>query len=187
MLLAIAVALAMDAFAVSLAIALSLKTPSSGQVFRLAFNFGLFQFLMPVAGWLAGRGLHTYIEGFDHWVAFGLLAFIGGKMILGACPSNGSRRVSSAADGDPTRGVSLVILSVATSIDALAVGLSLSLLGVEIIFPALVIGIVAFLLTAAGMRLGPLAGRIFGKRMEVAGGVILIAIGLNILFGHLLK
>lgn len=183
MLIAVAVALAMDAFAVALAIALSLKTPSRGQVFRLAFSFGLFQFIMPVAGWFAGRGLHAFIRGFDHWMAFGLLTFIGGKMILESAVIG---REEDDAGCDPTRGASLVILSVATSIDALAVGLSVSLLGVEILFPAVVIGLVAFLLTVVGMRLGPFVGRILGKRMEAVGGIVLIAIGLKILVEHLM-
>lgn len=181
-LLALATALAMDAFAVSLAIALALGSPSRSQTFRLAFHFGLFQFLMPVAGWLAGCGVREYIAGVDHWVAFGLLLFIGGKMLL---ESNAIGRAKNGCVCDPTCGASLILLSVATSIDALAVGLSLSLLGVEILFPALVIGAIAFALTALGMKLGPLAGRLFGRRVEIAGGIILIAIGFNILVSHL--
>lgn len=179
---ALAVALAMDAFAVSCAISLALKAPTRRQVFRLSASFGLFQFLMPVAGWFAGRGLRAYIEGLDHWVAFGLLSFIGGKMIYESAVIG---REECVEDGDPTCGLSLVVLSVATSIDALAVGLSLSLIGLEILSPAVVIGIVAFILTAVGMRLGPLAGRLFGSRVEAVGGLVLIAIGLKILVGHL--
>lgn len=182
MLAALAVALAMDAFAVSCAISLALKAPTRRQVFRLASSFGLFQFVMPVAGWFAGRGLRAYIEGLDHWAAFVLLSFIGGKMIYESVVIG---REKCADNGDPTCGLSLVVLSVATSIDALAVGLSLSLIGVEILSPAVVIGVVAFVLTAVGMRLGPLAGCIFGSRVEAVGGLVLIGIGVKILISHL--
>lgn len=182
LLLALAAALAMDAFAVSLAISLLLGRPSRAQTFRLAFSFGLFQFLMPVAGWLAGRGIRAHIEGVDHWIAFGLLVFIGGRMLLHA---GEPERDGGCAACDPTCGASLLVLSVATSVDALAVGLSLSFLGVELLLPALVIGAVAFLLTALGMRIGPLAGRLFGRRAEIAGGLLLIAIGIGILVDHL--
>ncbi|MCX6356738.1 MAG: manganese efflux pump MntP family protein [Candidatus Aureabacteria bacterium] len=181
-LFAIAFALAMDAFAVSMAIALSLKNPSHRQTLRLAFSFGLFQFMMPVIGWLAGRGLMSYIRGFDHWIAFALLVFIGGKMIRESAIVG---HEDDEGESDPTTGVSLLILSIATSIDALAVGLSLSLIKVEIMLPSVVIGIVAFLMTAIGMRIGPLAGRLFGKRAEIAGGLILVAIGVKILLEHL--
>ncbi|MCX6340609.1 MAG: manganese efflux pump MntP family protein [Candidatus Aureabacteria bacterium] len=178
-----AVALAMDCFAVSLAIALAVGKPSNHQTFKLAFNFGLYQFLMPVLGWFAGRGLLEYIQGFDHWVAFGLLAFIGGKMIY---ESTVIGRGEVGGD-DPTRGISLIMLSLATSIDALGVGLSLSVLGVEILYPAMVIGIVSFVLTCVGMKIGPLAGRLFGKRVEAAGGIVLILIGIKILCEHFLS
>lgn len=183
MILAIAVALAMDAFAVSLAMSLALKIPSRRQAFRLAFNFGLFQFFMPVAGWFAGRGLAQYIQGFDHWVAFGLLAGIGGKMVYEATVIG---REETVCESDPTCGVSLIMLSLATSIDALAVGLSLSLLRVQIVYPAVVIGVVTFVITWVGMRTGPLLGRLFGERIEIAGGLILIGIGVKILLGHIM-
>ena len=182
LLLALAAALAMDAFAVSLAISLLLGRPSGAQTFRLAFSFGLFQFAMPVAGWFAGRGIRAYIEGVDHWIAFGLLLFIGGRMLRSAGRLD---RDGGCPPCDPTCGASLLILSVATSVDALAAGLSLSFLGVEVAIPAMVIGAVAFLLTALGMRIGPLAGRLFGRRAEIAGGLILIAIGAGILVDHL--
>ncbi|MEJ2744460.1 MAG: manganese efflux pump MntP family protein [bacterium] len=154
-LLALAVALAMDCFAVSLAIALSLKKPSRGQMLRLASSFGGCQFIMSLLGWLAGRGLLEYIQGIDHWVAFGLLAFIGGKMIYE------SMVIGREGEGDcldPTRGMSLLMLSLATSIDSMGVGLSLSLLGVEIIYPAVIIGMVSFVGTCIGMKIGGLRG-----------------------------
>jgi len=178
-----AVALAMDCFAVSLATALSLGAPSKQQTFRLAFNFGLYQFFMPVVGWFAGRGLLGYIQGYDHWLAFGLLAFIGGKMIY---ESTAIGHEEGEGDSDPTRGISLIMLSLATSIDALGVGVSLSVLGVEIIFPAVVIALVSFALTCVGMKIGPLVGRLFGKWVEAAGGLVLILIGIKILCEHIL-
>jgi len=179
-----AVALAMDSFAVSLAIALSLGAPSKQQTFRLALNFGLYQFFMPVLGWFAGRGVLEYIQGYVHWAAFALLAFIGGKMIY---ESTVIGREEGEGDSDPTRGISLIMLSLATSIDALGVGVSLSLLRVEIIYPAVVIAIVSFALTCVGMKIGPLAGRLFGKWVEVMGGLILLAIGFKILLEHILR
>ncbi len=178
----LAAALAMDSFAVSCAVAASLGAPTRRQTLRLASGFGLFQLLMPPAGWLAGGFLRAVIGGVDHWVAFGLLSFVGGRMLLGSFAPGSARGGGSR---DPTRGLSLLALSVATSIDALAAGLSLSLIGAGIIVPALAIGAAAFAMTAAGMRLGQLPGRLFGRRVEGAAGLVLIAIGLNILLGHL--
>ncbi|MCX6353465.1 MAG: manganese efflux pump MntP family protein [Candidatus Aureabacteria bacterium] len=181
--LAIAVALAMDALAVSVAIALSLGSPSPRQTLRLALNFGGFQFFMPVLGWLAGQGLVEYIQGFDHWVAFGLLTVIGSKMIYEATII---RREETEYEDDPTRGVSLLLLSLATSIDALAVGLSLSLIHVGILYPAVIIGIVTFAITVIGVKTGPLLGRLLGEKIEIAGGLVLIVIGVKILLSHIL-
>jgi putative Mn2+ efflux pump MntP len=180
-LLGIAVGLAMDAFAVSIGIGLSSPHVSGRTTFRLAWHFGLFQFLMPIVGWLAGHSVERWISGVDHWIAFGLLAAIGGHMIYEAVWGDEAERAAK----DPTRGASLVVLSIATSIDALAVGLSLALLGVEIWYPAAVIGVVAFAFTAVGLHLGRRFGALFGRRMEVIGGLILIAIGVRILVDHL--
>lgn len=179
-LLAIAVALAMDAFAVAVVTGLSLNPLTRRHVFRLAFHFGLFQALMPLAGWIAGRAVHGYIEAFDHWIAFALLAFVGGRMILGAMGGDEENR----SVGDPTRGWDLILLSVATSIDALAVGLSLAMLGLTILLPALVIGVIAASLTTLGMLIGRRIGTLWGKRVEVLGGLILIAIGIKIVLEH---
>lgn len=176
----IAVALAMDAFAVALAAGLSLPRLTGRHLFRFGFHFGLFQALMPILGWLAGISLRRQIEAFDHWLAFALLFFVGAKMLRDAWRSGDDDKTS----GDPTRGLSLVILSIATSIDALAVGLSLAVLGVEIWTPALVIGMTACCLTLCGMLLGRRLGSIWGTRVEVLGGIILIAIGLKILLEH---
>jgi len=180
-LLGIALGLAMDAFAVAIGAGLQLCEVSRRQAFRLAWHFGLFQAFMPIIGWLAGRTLVQYIAPVDHWIAFGLLALIGGKMIYEAFQEEDQE----AEACDPTKGWRLVMLSVATSIDALAVGLSLALLGVSIWYPAIVIGIVAGVLTIIGLDLGKRFGALLGRRMEVVGGLILIGIGVKILVEHL--
>jgi manganese efflux pump family protein len=180
-LLGIAVALAMDAFAVATAAGVWLDLLTKRRVFRLSFHFGLFQAIMPMAGWLAGSVLNRYVTAFDHWVAFGLLSFAGVHMIRGAIQSDAKKDFLM----DPTAGWSLVFLSVATSIDALGVGLSLGMLGYTILFPAIIIGVVAAAFTIAGMLLGRKIGTLWGKRVEVMGGIILIAIGINIAVSHL--
>jgi putative Mn2+ efflux pump MntP len=179
--LALAVALAMDALAVALATGVALKRVSRRQTFRLAWHFGLFQALMPIIGWALGLSVRSAIERFDHWIAFALLAFIGAKMIREAFALT-----EEAERADPTRGWSLVMLSVATSIDALAVGLSMSMLGLSIWTPAAVIGLVCLLFTAAGLHLGRFVGNAarLSFAAEILGGVVLIAIGLNILRDH---
>jgi putative Mn2+ efflux pump MntP len=178
----IAVGLAMDATAVALATSLSLGQVNRRQVFRFAFHFGLFQAFMPFLGWLAGRSIHDYIHRWDHWIAFGLLALIGGKAIYDARFGAAERLTAQ----DPTRGWSLVFLSLATSIDALAVGISLSVLGISLWYPCLVIGLVTASMTSLGMLLGSRLGGHFGRRMKVLGGLILMGIGLKILAEHLM-
>lgn len=177
---AMAVALAMDAFAVAVVSGLSLNPLTGRHVFRLAFHFGLFQALMPVIGWSLGRAVHERIADYDHWIAFALLAVVGGKMIVGAFRGDDA----PAASKDPTAGWTLVMLSIATSIDALAVGLSLAMIGAEIVLPALVIGVVAAAFTAVGMLLGRQLGGLWGKRIEVVGGLVLVGIGIKIVFEH---
>ena len=171
----------MDAFAVAIVSSIALGTVTRRQVFRLAFHFGLFQAMMPAIGWMAGRGVKTWIEAWDHWVAFGLLFFIGAKGIWQACFGTPEGKT----DSDPTRGLTLVALSTATSIDALAVGLSFAALDIEILYPAVVIGLVAGALTVVGMLLGSRLGVRFGRRLEVLGGCLLIGIGVRILIAHL--
>ncbi len=180
-LLGIAIALAVDAFAVALAAGAVLDPFAERRWFRLGFHFGLFQAMMPVVGWLAGHGLQQWISTYDHWVAFILLSLVGGKMIIEALRADDERTFVQ----DPSRGWTLVILSVATSIDALAVGFSLALLGGNIWFPALIIGLVAGVLTIAGMFLGQKVGVLWGRRVEIAGGVVLCVIGIKILAEHL--
>lgn len=177
--LALAAALAMDAFAVAIAAGVALKSVSPRQTFRLAWHFGLFQAMMPVIGWSAGLTVRSHIEAYAHWVAFALLAFVAQGMLRSAF----RRSKTEQATKDPTRGMSLVILSLATSIDALAVGLSLSLIDISIWTPALIIGLVAGAFTVAGMHLGKMIGSMahLGRWAEATGGIVLLAIGLNIL------
>lgn len=179
--LGIAVGLALDCFAVAVGSSVALRRATVRQTFRLAFYFGLFQFLMPVVGWLAGLTVAQHVALFDHWVAFGLLAFVGGKAIWSARREKGEK---VRAD-DPTQGATLVVLSVATSIDALAVGFSFAMLGVTVWVPSAVIGLVTAALTALGMRVGSRLGERFGRRVEILGGLVLIAIGLKILLQHI--
>ncbi len=178
----IALALAVDAFAVALAAGVSLCQVNSRQVFRLAWHFGFFQAGMNILGWLGGLTVRSLIESFDHWLAFGLLAFVGLKMIWEAI-----REAREEGEGaDPTRGRMLLTLSIATSIDSLAVGLSFAVLGISVWLPSLVIGLVAAVLTALGLRLGCLVGATsrLGSRAEIGGGLVLIGIGLKILHEH---
>lgn len=176
-LLGIALALAMDALAVALAAGLALPVLTGRHLFRLGFHFGLFQAMMPVLGWLAGLTVQQWIADYDHWVAFGLLTFIGVKMIREACRG----RADDEERLDPTRGLTLVMLSLATSIDALAVGLSLAMLDIDIWTPAAVIGLVCGALTVAGMLLGRRIASNWGPRVEIVGGLTLIIIGIKIL------
>jgi putative Mn2+ efflux pump MntP len=178
--LGIAVGLALDAFAVSVVVGLTLATVTPRHVFRLAFHFGLFQFLMPIIGWLAGEGLAAQIGGFDHWVAFALLGGVGVKMLWEA---RGQKDFDPTRD--PTRGLSLVTLSVATSLDALAVGASMALAGISVWRPSVVIGMVAAALTTIGITFGVRIGSRRGRWAEVVGGCVLILIGVKILWEHL--
>ncbi len=178
----IALALAVDAFAVALAAGVSLCQVSGRQTFRLAFHFGLFQAMMNVIGWAGGLTVRTLLESIDHWLAFGLLAMVAVKMIKDSVTG----REDEAKQVDPTKGYTLVMLSIATSIDSLAVGLSFSMLKVSIWLPAVIIGVVATLLTVIGLKLGCKLGAAsrIGSRAELAGGLVLLAIGINILHQH---
>ena len=177
----IALSMAMDAFAVCLGAGSQPQTSGPRSAFRLAFHFGLFQFIMPVLGWLAGTTIAHYISSFDHWIAFCLLAFVGGRMIWG-----GFHTEKEENKIDPSRGWTLLLLSIAVSIDALAVGLSLGLIGVSVWYPAFVIGVVTGLLSLVGLRIGNRLGEKFGKTMEIIGGLVLLGIGVRILVAHLL-
>jgi len=177
----VAIGLAMDAAAVSLAAAASGFARDGRAIFRLAFHFGLFQFMMPVLGWFLGVGFVSYFKAFDHWVAFGLLTFVGGRMVI-----SGLDRSETVIQKDPSRGVTMVMLSLATSIDALAIGLSLAMLDINIWYPSVVIGVITSAMSLGAIALGRQLGALFGKRMEILGGMILIFIGTRILVSELI-
>jgi manganese efflux pump family protein len=179
--LGLAVALAMDCFAITLGMACGSRGLTMRQAVRMGVYFGGFQFFMPVIGWFAGDRALALIKNFDHWVAFGLLALIGGRMIYESFTMSDEEK---ACRPDQTRGSRLLVLALATSIDALAVGLSLGVVRTGILYPAIVIGVTSFVMTLVGARLGPALGRVIGKRAELAGGLILIGIGVKILFEH---
>jgi len=175
----IAFGLAMDAFAVSISAGTLELMREFRPAVRLAFHFGWFQFIMPVIGWFIGSTIQTYIEVIDHWIAFALLGYIGFKMIKESLEKDKVKKEN------PSKGKNLVILSVATSIDALAVGFSMALLNVDIWYPSVIIGVVTGILSFAGIILGNKLGMRFGKQMELIGGIVLIIIGLKILIEHL--
>jgi len=176
----IAVGLAMDALAVSIVAGLTIERVTPRHTFRIAFHFGLFQFLMPVLGWAAGRQLAGVLADYDHWIAFGLLALIGSKMLWEA-----GRALQLNGRSDPTRGWMLVTLSIATSIDALAVGVTMAMVDVSVWLPSVVIGIVAAVFSAVGITFGGRLGSRWSRWSQVAGGCILILIGVKVLLSDL--
>lgn len=180
----LAVALAMDCFAVSITSGFILKRFRLRPVLVMAFLFGLFQALMPLIGWIGTKYFSSYIERIDHWIAFGLLAFIGGKMLIEGFKGG------EEAHFDPTRLTIVLGLAVATSIDALAVGISFTCMGMttlaSVTGPILVIGLVSFLFAFAGNLIGIFLGRKVHLPVEQIGGLILIGIGIKILLEHLL-
>lgn len=178
-LLAIAIGLAMDASAVSISSGVVLKKMRIQHALLIASFLGGFQGIMPFIGWSAGNQVRDYVSSYDHWIAFLLLLVVGVKMIWDSRKDEASR-----AGIDPTRIHVLFVLAVATSIDALAVGLSLSFLEISIVVPALVIGLVTFLMCFLGTYLGAAAGNLLGKKMEAVGGLILIGIGIKIVIEH---
>ena len=175
-LLGVAVALGMDAFAVALAVSSGLNPVTFSHIFRLTWHFGLFQSLMTFIGWLGGATVSNMLGGLNNWIAFGLLVFVGLKMLKESWDT--ANRVEGF---DPTRGWSLVSLSVATSLDALAVGMSFSLIGMKILVPVLIIGVTALLMTLVGMKIGHHVGKSLGKWAERAGAIVLIITGVRIL------
>ncbi|MDO9542414.1 MAG: manganese efflux pump MntP family protein [Kiritimatiellia bacterium] len=176
----IAVGLALDAFAVSVACGLAVKPLRLSYAFRIAFFFGVFQAFMPVVGWAAGVSLRLIIASFDHWIAFILLFAIGCKMIY---ESFGNEKKNFRGNAVSLGG--LLVLSLATSIDAFAVGISFAFLKEMIFLPASIIGVVTFALCLAGVWLGNRFGHIFENKFEIAGGLILIGIAIKILVSHL--
>ena len=178
----IALSLSVDCFAVSISGSAPIKTLSVRQILRASLSFGLFQAIMPALGWLAGRTVVDLVADYDHWLVFGLLVAIGGKMIWEATRSDNGR----GKDVDITKGWLLLTLSLATSIDALAVGLSFAFLEVDIVLACFVIGVIAFLASLTGFLLSKKLGELVGERAGIIGGIVLIIIGLRILLSHIL-
>ena len=177
----IAVSLALDAFAVSVSSGISVPGFGPRQAVKMGLWFGAFQFMMPLIGWFLGTSVSGYIEAVDHFIAFGLLAFIGGNMVWGSLKS-GDEEDQVCPDLSPRR---LCLLAIATSIDALAVGVSMAFMEVNILLSAIVIGVVAFCLSVAGGLAGRKLGGLFQQRAELVGGLVLIGIGIKILAEHL--
>lgn len=177
--LLIAIGLAMDALAVSITSGLTIKDLRISNALTIALFFGSFQALMPVIGWVAGLSARDLISGIDHWIAFGLLSLIGCKMILSS-----TRIGSNEKEIDPLNISVLLVLAIATSIDALAVGLSLSFLKMAIVTPAVIIGLVTFVLSFLGVFVGNVSGHFFENKIEIIGGLILIGIGIKIVIEH---
>lgn len=176
----IAIGLAMDAFAVAVACGLAVRPLRASYAFRIAFFFGAFQTFMPILGWAAGVSLRLIIASFDHWIAFVLLFAIGCKMIYESFRKGKKNSCDKAVSPG-----GLLVLSLATSIDALAVGISFAFLNETILFPSIIIGLVTFTISFAGVWLGNRFGHIFENKLEMAGGLILIGIAIKILVSHL--
>lgn len=176
----IAIALGLDAFAVSVAAGAYFKKASINQKFRLAFHFGLFQFAMPIIGWLSGAIIEKYISSFDHWIVFAILSLIGGKMIKDGLSGN-----DEILNKDISKGIALIALSLATSIDALAIGFSIALIKEDIFLISIIIGITAAIMTLIGIRIGEKASAHFNGKALILGGVILCIIGLKVLLDHM--
>jgi len=178
----VAFALAMDAFAVSIVSGAAYRRLKVKHALRMAISFGAFQALMPLIGSLAGLTIRDYIADYDHWAAFGLLAAVGGKMIYESFKIKPLRK-----NFNPANVVVLLLLSVATSIDALAVGITLSFLQVSIAKAVVIIGLVTFALSYFGVYIGKKAGHFFENKIQAIGGLVLIALGLKILIEHLIS
>ena len=176
----ISIGLAMDALAVSLGIGTAGQIPTLRGKLRLAAHFGIFQSGMTALGWLAGATIIQYVSSIDHWLALGLLGYVGINLIRSGFSKDGK-----AFEQDPSTGKTLVILSFATSIDAFAVGLSIAFLKVPILLSVIMIGVITLLLSALGLFAGIRLGKLFGKRMEILGGLILIGIGIRVVLTHL--
>lgn len=177
----IAVSLALDAFAVSVSSGISIPGFGGRQAVKMGVWFGGFQFAMPLIGWFLGSSVSQYIEAVDHWVAFGLLALIGGRMVWGALKAGAGEEEEAPPDLSARR---LCLLAIATSIDALAVGVSMAFMKVDILVSALVIGVVAFGLSVVGGLVGKRLGALFQRRAELVGGLVLVGIGIKILAEH---
>ena len=176
----IAVGLSMDSFAVSVSNGLSIRNLAINKKLSIAFSLAFFQALFPFLGWLSGIGVEAYIKEIGYWIAFVLLSFIGSKMIY---ESRFSEKTLNRKD--ELKWSTLLLQSIATSIDAFAVGISFAFLEINIYYSVLIIGLVTFLFSIIGLYLGQQVGAKIGAKAELFGGALLIAIGLKILIEHL--
>lgn len=185
-LIILAIGLAMDAFAVAMCKGLALKRASVGQMSVVGAWFGGFQAIMPIIGFFLGISFYNYIENFDHWIAFILLAIIGANMLREAIFGDGDECECGCGCGcDDLSFKKMLIMAIATSIDALAVGISLAMAGANIWVAAILIGAITFSLSAVGVKIGSIFGARFKKKAEIFGGIVLVCIGLKILLEHL--
>ncbi len=185
----IAFGLSLDAFTVALTSSTMIKDFHLRHGLRMAAFFGFFQFIMPVVGWAAGMTFSEYIGAYDHWIAFVLLAFVGGRMIYASLPFSKQEESTGCACGNKKdcRDVpTLFLLSIATSIDAMAVGLSFAMIKVEIIHPSVIIGLITFAVSMMGYYLGKAVGSKIKFELDIVGGLVLIGIGVKILASHLM-
>lgn len=182
--LLLGVGLAMDAFAVSICKGLAMRKVNKKQAVVIALFFGGFQAIMPIVGWFLCKGFQNYIEAFDHWIAFALLAFIGAKMIVETLSEKEEDVVVEKMD-PPLDMKEMLMLAIATSVDALAVGISLAALDRPIVESATIIGVVTFIISIVGVYIGNFFGNRYKKRAELAGGIILVLIGVKILCEHM--
>ena len=180
----IGVSLSMDAFAVAICKGLAMRKVNKKQCFVIALFFGGFQALMPFLGWLLGTRFESYITSIDHWIAFVLLAFIGGKMVVEAVRDKDDNPEITEMD-PPLNIKEMFVLAVATSIDALAVGITFAFLEIPIVQAIAIIGTTTFIISIAGVYIGNFFGNKYKNKAEIVGGVILILIGLKILLEHL--
>lgn len=176
----IAIGLAMDCFAVSIACGIVMKPFKWGPAIRIAFLFGLFQAVMPLIGWLAGSTFKHLIESFDHWVAFAILLLLGGRMLWEYFFVHPDQKVLN-----PYKKRVALTLAFATSIDALAVGLSFAFLHIDLVVPVLIIGAASLFFSSLGLFIGKRYGRRFNIPAELLGGLVLIGIGVKILLEHI--
>lgn len=176
----VGIGLAMDAFSVSITEGIILQKPSFFEASKIAAFFGIFQFLMPCTGYLLGSAFAKYITAFDHYIAFVLLGFIGGKMIYEAVTERDDDEIKN-----PLSFNTLLILAIATSIDALAVGVTFATINVPVIFASAIIGVVTYAISLSGVYMGSKCGNFLGNKAEILGGAVLIAIGTKILIEHL--
>lgn len=177
----VAFGLCMDSFAISICNGMMLKKEKVFSLIRISFIFGIVQFAFPVFGWILGAAISRYISSFDHWIAFGLLTYLGGKMVYESFQKGDKCEMVNVHDLK-----NLIMMAIATSIDAMVVGLSLALIGESIIVPAIIIGFVTFSVCMIGLVAGQKIGHLFENKAELVGGLVLIGIGVKILIEHIL-